>query len=142
MGAEPPKINPLTLYPDVKAVHVTAAAVSGTFFLLRGLAVQLRSRWPYAAPARYLSYAVDTVLLLAGAMLASILPRAMFANGWLDVKLLFVVLYIVLGTFALKRARTRTGKRLCLIGALATFGIIVTIAVSHSPLGPLAWVLR
>ena len=121
---------------------MTAAAVSGAYFLLRGLAVQLRGRWPQAAAARYLSYAVDTVLLVAGVTLATILPRAMFANGWLDVKLLFVVAYIILGAFALKRARTRTGRLLCLIGALAIFVIIVTIAVSHSPLGPLAWVVR
>ncbi len=126
----------------MKTVHVAAAALSGTYFLLRGLAVQLRARWPRAAPARSVSYIVDTVLLVAGATLATILPRAMFANGWLDVKLAFVVLYIVLGTFALKRASTPTGKLLCLIGALATFALIVTIAVSHSPLGPLAWVVR
>ena len=126
----------------MKAVHVTAAAVSGAFFLLRGLAVQLRARWPRAAPARYLSYVVDTVLLIAGATLASILPRALFANGWLEVKLVFVAAYIVLGTFALKRARTRTGKLLCLTGAIATFAIVVTIAVSHSPLGPLSWLVH
>lgn len=142
MGVELQKLKPLAVYPDVKAVHVTAAAVSGSYFLLRGLAVQLRARWPHAAPARYLSYAVDTLLLLAGATLATILPRAMFANGWLAVKLVFVAVYIVLGTFALKRARTRTGKLLCLAGALATFAIIVTIAVSHSPLGPLAWAVH
>ncbi|HEY2591874.1 MAG TPA: SirB2 family protein [Steroidobacteraceae bacterium] len=132
----------MALYPDVKAVHVTAAAMSGTFFLLRGLAVQLRARWPHAAPARYLSYVIDTLLLVAGVTLATILPRAMFANGWLAVKLVFVAVYIVLGTFGLKRASTRAGKLLCLIGALATFALIVTIAVSHSPLGPLAWVMR
>ncbi len=129
----------MSLYPDVKAVHMTAAALSGTLFLLRGIAVQLRARWPRSAPVRYASYVVDTVLLAAGLTLATILPRAMFANGWLAVKLAFVGAYIVLGTFALKRAQTRTGKLLCLIGALATFAIIVTIAVSHSPLGPLAW---
>lgn len=126
----------------MKAVHVTAAAVSGTFFLLRGLAVQLRARWPRAAPARYVSYGVDTVLLVAGVTLAAVLPRAVFANGWLAVKLLFVAAYIILGTFALKRARTPGGKLLCLAGALAMFVIVVTIAVSHSPLGPLAWALH
>ncbi|SRR5579883_309476 len=132
----------MSLYPLVKLVHVTAVAASGGYFLLRGLAVQLGGRWPHAASARYLSYIVDTVLLAAGVTLATILPRAMFANGWLDVKLVLVVAYILLGTFALKRARTRTGKRRAFAGALATFALIVTIAVSHSPLGPLAWLVR
>jgi uncharacterized membrane protein SirB2 len=129
-------------YPDVKTVHVTAAAASGTYFVLRGLAVQARAKWPASAAARYLSYVVDTILLVAGVTLFTILPKAMFANGWLDVKLVFVVVYIVLGTFALKRARTPLGKLLCFIAALATFGIIVAIAVSHSPLGPLAWLVH
>ena len=71
----------MDVYPDVKVVHMTAAAVSGAFFLLRGLAVQLRARWPRAAAVRYLSYVVDTILLIAGATLATLLPRAMFANG-------------------------------------------------------------
>jgi uncharacterized membrane protein SirB2 len=132
----------ISYYPDVKAIHMIAAAASGTYFLLRGLAVQVRSRWPASAPARYLSYGVDTVLLAAGVTLFIILPKAMFANGWLTVKLVFVVVYILLGTFALKRARTRIGKLLCLVAALATFAIVVAIAMSHSPLGPLAWVIH
>ena len=39
-----------------------------------------------AAPVRYLSYAIDTVLLTAALMLLTILPGAMFANGWLTAE--------------------------------------------------------
>ena len=53
-----------------------------------------------------LSYTIDTVLLTAALMLLTILPGAMFANGWLTTKLVLVVVYVVLGTFALKRGRT------------------------------------
>ena len=59
-----------------------------------------------AAPLRYLSYSIDTVLLTAALMLLTILPGAMFANGWLATKLVLLVAYVVLGSFALKRGRT------------------------------------
>ena len=59
-----------------------------------------------AAPPRYLSYSIDSVLLTAALMLVTILPHAMYANGWLTVKLVLLVVYVVLGSFALKRGRT------------------------------------
>jgi uncharacterized membrane protein SirB2 len=132
----------ISAYPAVKTAHVTAVAASGTLFLFRGLAAQLGARWPFSPPVRYLSYLVDTALLVAGAALVSILPPAVFANGWLAVKLALVVLYIILGVLALKRARTPLGRRRCFAAALVTFALIATIAVAHSPLGPLAWLLH
>ena len=52
------------------------------------------------------SYAIDTALLTAALMLLTILPGAMFANGWLAMKMVLLVVYVVLGTLALKRARS------------------------------------
>ena len=78
---------------------------------------------------------IDTALLTAALMLLTMLPRAMFANGWLTMKLSLVVLYIVLGVFALNRAKTPRGRLLAYVAALATFATIVSIARSHQPLG-------
>ncbi len=132
----------LQLYPQIRAAHVTAVIASGLIFLIRGVAVQVHATWPLAAPVRYASYAVDTVLLAAGAALVAILPSAMFANGRLAVKLTLVVVYILFGTLALERARTQRRRRLCLLAALCTYGVIVTIAWTHSPLGPLVWLVH
>ncbi len=132
----------LQYYPQIRAVHVTAVIVSGTLFLARGVAVQARAAWPLAAPVRYASYAVDTVLLAAGVTLFVILPGALFANGWLAVKLVLVAVYILLGTLALRRARTPLGRLICLLAALCTYGIVIVIAWTHSPLGPLIWLVR
>ncbi len=132
----------LQFYPQIRAVHVTAVVASGIIFLVRGIAVQARAAWPLAAPIRYVSYVVDTVLLAAGVTLVVVLPGAMFANGWLAVKLILVAAYIVIGTFALKRAHTMRRKLLFFIAALCTYAIIITVAWTHSPLGPLVWLLR
>ena len=132
----------LEYYAQVKAVHVFAVLCSGSLFALRGLLLQIGAgaapgRLAMAAPVRYLSYAVDTVLLTAALMLATMLPAAMFANGWLLAKLLLLPVYVLLGTFALRRARSPGARRACFAGALLVFGCMLAIARSHDPLGPL-----
>ena len=82
----------------------------------------------------------DTALLTAALMLLTILPRAVFGNGWLEVKLALIVTYIALGTIALKQARTR--RRRGAIGyaaALLAFGAIYATARAHDPLGMIRW---
>lgn len=126
----------IEFYPQIKWVHIASALASGGLFLLRGLLVQLGTpRVAMAAPVRYLSYSIDTVLLTAAFMLLTILPGGMFANGWLTLKVALVVVYIVLGSFALKRAKTRRIAVACYVSALLVFGFVVTIARAHHPLG-------
>lgn len=93
--------------------------------------------WPNAAPVRYLSYAVDTALLTAAMMLLTILPRELYANGWLAVKVALIVAYVVLGVFALRRGRTRGVRAACYVAALLVFAQVYCIARSHHPLGAL-----
>ena len=44
------------------------------------------ARWYMAAPLRYLSYTIDTVLLTAAMMLATMLHQYPFVHGWLTVE--------------------------------------------------------
>ena len=126
----------MAFYPQIKWVHVAAISASGSLFALRGALVQAgRPGWAMAAPVRYLSYTIDTVLLTAALMLLTILPGAMFANGWLAVKLVLVGVYVVLGTFALKRGRTPRLRATCFVAALLVFATIIGIALAHHPLG-------
>lgn len=125
----------LEFYPQIRAVHIAAVMASGLLFLLRGAAAQLGATWAMAAPLRYLSYSIDTVLLTAALMLATILHQYPFAQGWLTAKVLLLVVYVVLGSFALKRGRTRAVRTSCWIAALLVFLFIVSIARAHHPLG-------
>ena len=128
----------IAFYAQIKWVHVAAVLASGSLFLLRGLLLQTgQPRLAMAAPVRYLSYSIDTILLTAALMLLTILPREMFANGWLTVKLVLLVVYIVLGSFALKRAHTPRLRLTCYVLALLVFGFMLSIARSHHPLGAL-----
>lgn len=128
----------IEFYPQIRTIHILAITLSGCLFAVRGLGVLLGMRWPTWAAVRYLSYTIDTVLLTAALMLLTLLPAAVFGNGWLAVKLALVVVYIVLGVFALKRGRTRGRKALFYALALLVFATIVGIARMHSPWG---WLL-
>ena len=59
----------------------------------------------------------------------------MFGNGWLLAKVALVVVYVVLGVFALRRGRTRRMRAVCYVAALLVFGTIYGIARAHHPLG-------
>lgn len=128
----------IEFYPQIKLVHVASVVASGLLFLLRGLVLQAgeRGRWAMAAPVRFLSYGIDTVLLTAALMLVTILPATIYANGWLTAKLVLLVAYIGLGALALKRGRTRRVRLACFAGALALYGMMLAIARTHDPLGP------
>ncbi|MEN1940478.1 SirB2 family protein [Luteimonas sp. MJ174] len=131
----------IEFYPQIKMVHVSTVIASGLLFALRGLLVQAgMQRWALAAPVRYTSYAIDTTLLTAALMLLTILPGAMFGNGWLAMKLVLLVVYVVLGVFALRRGRTPRARIASYLAALAVFGFIYSIARTHHP-GGIAWML-
>ena len=132
----------IEFYPQIKWVHVAAVLASGALFMVRGLALHAGAGWAMAAPLRYLSYSIDTVLLTAALMLATILHQYPFVHGWLTVKVMLLALYIVLGSFALKRGRTRRVRISCWIAALVVFALIVSVARAHHPLGPFVSLIR
>lgn len=122
-------------YPAIKLVHVGAVILSGCLFALRGVLVLAGNDWANKSGVRHLSYAIDTTLLGAALLLVAMLHQYPFAQAWLTVKVLLLVIYIVLGVFALRRARTRAGRLACLTAALAVYLFIVSVARSHNPYG-------
>lgn len=129
----------LEFYPQIRWTHIAAIIASGSLFFLRGLLVQAGATWAMAAPLRYLSYTIDTVLLTAALMLATILHQYPFAHHWLTIKVILLVVYIVLGSYALKRGRTRSVRLYCWLAALLVYAYIISVARARHPLGVLAY---
>ena len=125
----------LDFYPQIRLVHIVAVLASGGLFFLRGLILHLGGRWAMAAPLRYLSYTIDTILLTAALMLVTILHQYPLVHGWLTVKVVLLVVYVVLGSYALKRGRTRGQRVLFWFAALAVYAFIISVARAHQPLG-------
>jgi uncharacterized membrane protein SirB2 len=128
-----------TWVPLLKSVHVACVAASFALFAVRGAWMlrapdRLRVGWVRVVP-----HVVDTLLLASAVALAFLLRIDPLAHGWLAAKITGLCAYIVLGTVALKRGRTRGTRTAAFAAALAVYAYIVTVAITKSPAGPLAW---
>lgn len=122
-------------YLEIRAVHIGAVAISGMLMLLRGLARNaFNASWAMSWPVKALSYSIDTVLLTAALMLTTIIQQFPVVDGWLTMKLLLLVVYILLGYQAL-RGRSLKMRWLSLAGATLVYGSIITVARAHNVLG-------
>ena len=125
------------LYYWVKQVHVWSVVSSFALFLLRGAWVLAGRRLPRNVLLRSLPHAIDTVLLTSALWLTTIIQQFPFQQPWLTTKVLLLLLYIVLGHVALRRARSRAGRTLAFAAACAVFLFIYSVARLHHPLGAL-----
>jgi uncharacterized membrane protein SirB2 len=125
-------------YLHIKWLHVALVAASGTLFAARGAAVLAGQAWALRLPWRVASVLIDTALLGAGVTLWVVLQLNPATSPWLGVKLALLLVYIVLGSLALKRARTPGARRVTYAAALATFAFMLTVAHFHHPLGVLS----
>lgn len=120
-------------YLAIKHLHVTAVILSLSFFLFRGWCMVWRPRLLCRKWVRYSRDLIDTALLGSAIVLAIRLQQYPFVHDWLTAKVVALVVYIVLGSIALKRGRTRKARYLALGMAMMTAGYIVAVALSHHP---------
>ena len=123
------------LYPVLLQLHRACVGASVALFMARGLGVAARQRWPMQSRWRHLSMVIDSLLLSAGASLWALLGYHPLQQTWLGTKLLLLLVYIVLGSFALKRGRTRHQRLAFLVAALAVVFFMVGIAHARHPAG-------
>jgi uncharacterized membrane protein SirB2 len=121
-------------YLSLKHFHMGCAALSGTLFLLRGkwmlrASPMLQQKWVRIAP-----HVVDTLLLASAIGLAVWSHQYPGQQPWLTVKLIALLGYIVLGSIALKRGRTKGQRQAALVAALALFFYIAAVAVTKRPI--------
>jgi uncharacterized membrane protein SirB2 len=122
-------------YNEIKWLHISCVALSGSLFAFRGLLMMCGSQ---LANRRYIaraSYVIDTTLLAAAVLLTIIIHQYPVANSWLSVKLLLLVVYVFLGIYALRRGKTRLRRSACFVAALLVYGFIIRVAVTHDPWG-------
>jgi uncharacterized membrane protein SirB2 len=124
----------MAYYVLIKHLHLATIAVTLTLFLLRGTwmlmdSPRLQARW-----ARIVPHINDTVLLASGIALAVLMQQYPLVHGWLTAKLFALIAYIVLGTIALKRGKTKAQRVSAWIAALLVFGYMLAVARAHDPL--------
>ena len=117
----------------LKQLHLSTIALTLALFVLRGFwmmreSPQLQARW-----VRIVPHLNDSLLLASGISLAVLTRQYPLVNGWLSAKLFALILYIVLGTIALKRGRTRGQRIAAWLAALLVFGYMVAVAITRDP---------
>ena len=122
----------------LKDIHVSAVALSGAGFFVRGLGRLRDAAWVQARWLRIAPHAVDTALLASAVALAWTLRLSPLAQPWLGAKIIGVLVYIGLGTLAMRPGRARGVRMVAWLGALATFAYIVSVALTRDPRGLLA----
>lgn len=120
-------------YYWIKLLHLSTVVFTVAFFALRYYWMLRRSRLAQAAWGRYLSVVNDTLLLLAGSTLAVLSRQYPFDSAWLTAKLAALVVYILLGSMALKYARRWHSRAIYGALALLCAGYMILVAVSRSP---------
>ncbi len=126
-------------YAQIKAVHYGSVLASGALFALRGALVLAGQHWAMALPLRIASWTIDSALLTAALMLMTMLHLYPITHDWLTLKIALLVVYVVLGTWALRRGRSWRVRALCYAAALIVYASMYGIALAHHPLGWLRW---
>ena len=125
-------------YLVLKYLHVSCVIASGCGFVLRGVwmladSPRLQQRW-----VRIFPHIVDTGLLGSAIALAMLSGQYPLAQSWLTAKVMGLIAYILCGTMALKRGRTKAVRAGFLVVALLIFAYIVSVALNRSPLAVFA----
>lgn len=128
----------MTGFDWLKNVHIACALVSIAGFALRGYWVLADHPARSHALTRRLPHVVDTLLLASALGMLWLWQLSPFTVGWLQAKLAALLLYIGLGVVLMRGALNQRQRWGVYLAALATAGYIVTVAISHSPWGPLA----
>lgn len=126
------------VFQAMKSIHVGCVALSVSGFVARsGLMLAdsplLASRFARVAP-----HVVDTLLLASALWLAWAIGQYPFVDGWLTAKVLGLLAYIVLGSVALKRGRTKGVRAAAAVAALAVVGYVISVAITRDPRGVFA----
>jgi len=120
----------MSTYVILKHLHMTAAYLTITLFMLRLLLdVVGRPGWRQT-PLRWIPHANDTVLLVAAISLLFVGGWNPLEQSWLMAKILLLLGYIAAGLFALKVTISRPVRVVAAALALLQVSFIFYLAMS------------
>ena len=118
-------------YEILKRVHQACVALSVAGFVARFALIAADSPLSRSRFARVAPHLVDTVLLASAASMVALVWWPL--PDWVVAKLIALVAYVVLGSFALRRARTAGGRAAAFAAAHVVVAYLVAVALSKRP---------
>lgn len=125
-------------YLFLKNIHTLLALLTISGFLLRGYWMMTKSDKLQQRMTRVAPHILDTVFLASGIAMLVLLSLNPLSQSWLLAKFAGLIVYILLGTVAIRRGSTQV-RVLALVGALSAFAYVVGVALSKSPASWLAY---
>jgi len=122
-------------YGILKFIHQSAVALSFIGFFARGLGMMREAAWIQGRLARTLPHVVDTVLLASAIGLVWVLGVSPFRVPWLTAKIAGLVVYIVLGSIALRYGQSKHTRVVAWVAAMVSFCYIVSVAITKDAAG-------
>jgi uncharacterized membrane protein SirB2 len=116
----------------IKTIHIVCALLSISGFVGRGILMikgspLLKARWVKVSP-----HIIDTVLLVSAITLASQWGWPALQMPWLLAKIIALLLYIVLGSLALRPGRPQSIRIFAWLSAIIIFAYIVLVAMTKN----------
>ncbi|WP_372883210.1 SirB2 family protein [Psychromonas sp.] len=125
-------------YLLIKHLHMGMAYLSISLFVFRSILSVIESRLLHNKLLRTLPHIIDTLLLIFAVWLMSIIKQYPFADAWLTAKLLALLVYIGVGSIAIKRGKSAVVRLWAGIFAVLIFAYIIGVAKTHNVLSWLA----
>lgn len=119
-------------YFVIKHIHMTAAGLSILLFILRAFWSVTESPLLQKKLVKIVPHVIDTILLVAAVALAMMIGPY---QPWILTKVVLLVVYIGLGTVAIKRGKTPRQRLMAAVLAVLVYMYILTVALAHDPLG-------
>ncbi|VAW95748.1 hypothetical protein MNBD_GAMMA21-1537 [hydrothermal vent metagenome] len=112
----------------IKYIHVICAFLSISGFIYRGILKlttpeKLSKKWLKITP-----HIIDTILLASAIYLVFITQQYPTLFNWVSMKIVALIIYIVLGLFALRFCKTRMSIIVSFLLAITVFTYIIFVA--------------
>ncbi len=115
-------------YAVAKHIHMSMAGLSLLGFIIRGYWMLTEHSLLQAKPVKILPHIIDTLLLASAIYLVVILQTYPLVVNWVTAKVVLLIAYIVLGTIALKRGKTKQTRIIAFVLSLLIILSLFAIA--------------
>lgn len=128
----------ISWYQTLLHLHRAVVGMSLLIFVARAVGVAYQHNWPMTSAPRWGSVLIDTALMATGTALWVLMQHHPLREPWLGLKLVLLLVYIMLGSYGLKRGATRVARVGFSLLALLVAAHMIGVARIRSPLGWLA----
>jgi uncharacterized membrane protein SirB2 len=122
-------------YVLLKQVHVSFALASIIGFVLRWNWRMSGSHLSQMRLTKTVPHVIDTLFLTTGVALAFSINQYPLVHPWLTAKITGLLVYIVLGMFAMSGKLSKPWRVTAFLAAISTYAWILTVARFKSPWG-------